>query len=65
MRMAFREWMRRASTEIKTIFGMPNYERYLEHHRKVHPDQPVMSEREYYLHCLKERYESGKVSRCC
>ncbi|WP_029421585.1 YbdD/YjiX family protein [Alicyclobacillus macrosporangiidus] len=56
---------KRLNTHIKTIFGMPNYERYLEHHRQAHPGQTPMSEREYYMHCLKERYESGKVTRCC
>jgi uncharacterized short protein YbdD (DUF466 family) len=63
--MKLRAFLKRMSTDIKTIFGMPNYERYLEHHRQAHPGEPVLSEREYYIRCLKERYESGKVTRCC
>jgi uncharacterized short protein YbdD (DUF466 family) len=63
--MGMRSLWKRIVTEMKTVLGMPNYERYLEHHRKAHPDQPVMSESEYYVHCLKERYESGRVTRCC
>ncbi|MEJ9211795.1 YbdD/YjiX family protein [Bacillus smithii] len=60
-----RTWMKKTRCNIKTIFGLPNYELYLEHHQKAHPDKPIMSEKEYYLFALKERYESGKVNRCC
>lgn len=44
---------------------MPNYELYLKHHAEHHPDEPVMSEKEYYMYALKNRYASGKVNRCC
>ncbi|GIN38916.1 YbdD/YjiX family protein [Heyndrickxia oleronia] len=50
---------------IKTIFGLPNYQIYVEHRKRKHPDEPIMSEKEYYMFALKERYESGKVNRCC
>ncbi|MBE3597203.1 MAG: YbdD/YjiX family protein [Hydrogenibacillus sp.] len=53
------------SRHCKTIFGMPNYERYLEHHRTHHPDEPPMSEREYYVYALQNRYADGKANRCC
>ncbi|MCL6517863.1 YbdD/YjiX family protein [Alicyclobacillus sp.] len=56
---------RRLNRNIKTIFGMPDYERYLEHHRQAHPDQTPLSEREYYKRYLKDRYDSGQVNRCC
>ena len=46
---------------VRRIFGMPDYEAYLEHCRKAgHP--PRLSEREY----VKEFFESkGKGVRCC
>jgi len=59
------KWLKQLRSNIKTIFGLPNYERYLDHHRRKHPNEPVMSEKEFYLHALKERYESGKINRCC
>lgn len=62
------DWIQRIRpwvSGIKTIFGIPDYARYLQHHREKHPDQPVMSEKEFYLYALKERYENGKVNRCC
>ncbi|MGE8203307.1 YbdD/YjiX family protein [Heyndrickxia sp. NPDC080065] len=53
------------SCNIKTIFGLPNYQNYVDHRKRKHPNEPIMSEKEYYMFALKERYESGKVNRCC
>jgi len=58
-------WMSKARSTVKTMFGMPDYEKYLEHHRATHPDQEPMSEKEFYVQRLKDRYESGGVTRCC
>ncbi|MBL0387335.1 YbdD/YjiX family protein [Tumebacillus sp. ITR2] len=58
-------WMSKARSSVKTIFGMPDYEKYLEHHNATHPDQEPLSERDFYLQRLKERYDSGEVTRCC
>ncbi|MED1203134.1 YbdD/YjiX family protein [Heyndrickxia acidicola] len=63
--MSFMNRLRRMRSHIKTIIGMPNYERYLFHQQQFHPNDPVMTEKEYYLFILKDRYESGKVNRCC
>jgi uncharacterized short protein YbdD (DUF466 family) len=50
---------------VKTMFGMPDYEAYLEHHRATHPDKEPMNEQEFYVQRLKDRYESGGATRCC
>ncbi|MDI3328881.1 MAG: YbdD/YjiX family protein [Alicyclobacillaceae bacterium] len=55
----------RLRTAIKTVFGMPDYEAYLERHRRVHPEKEPLSRREYYAEYLKHRYESGGPTRCC
>lgn len=60
-----KEIVRQANATIKVIFSVPDYDKYLRHHRESHPDQSPMTEKEFYMHCLKERYESGKVNRCC
>lgn len=59
--------LRRIRTVIKTIFGMPDYDRYLDHWYQKHakPGEFPMSEKEYYVCALKDRYERGGVSRCC
>lgn len=62
-----RLFLRRMSSSIKTIFGMPDYDRYLKHWHANHaaPGQFPMSEKEYYMYALSERYEKGRVTRCC
>ncbi|GIN84654.1 hypothetical protein J6TS2_10400 [Heyndrickxia sporothermodurans] len=57
--------LKKTSCNIKIIMGLPNYQIYVEHHKRKHPNKPIMTEKEYYLFALKDRYESGKVNRCC
>jgi uncharacterized short protein YbdD (DUF466 family) len=57
--------MSKARSTVKTMFGMPDYEKYLEHHRANHPDQEPLSEKDFYVQRLKERYESSGATRCC
>ncbi len=59
--------LRKLSSAIKTIFGMPDYDRYLQHWHKNHakPGEFPLSEKEYYMYALKNRYESGGINRCC
>ncbi|MFS0781299.1 YbdD/YjiX family protein [Bacillus sp. 1P06AnD] len=63
--LKLKQFLKKTSYSIKVIFGLPNYELYLNHQKRKHPNKSVMSEKEYYLYALKERYESGKVNRCC
>lgn len=62
-----RKAMRKVSSAIKTIFGMPDYDRYLAHWYDTHgaPGIFPMTEREYYMYALTERFEKGGVTRCC
>ncbi|PZE22797.1 YbdD/YjiX family protein [Paenibacillus xerothermodurans] len=56
---------RRAKATIKVIFSIPDYDKYLRHQKEHHPNDTPMTEKEFYEWSLKERYESGKVNRCC
>ncbi len=49
---------------LRQIFGMPDYDGYLEHRRAAHPGEPVMSRAEYFADHLERRYRGGP-SRCC
>ncbi len=62
-----RRSLRQLRSAIKTIFGMPDYDRYLKHWYANHaePGKHPMSEREYYMCALRDRYEKGGVTRCC
>jgi uncharacterized short protein YbdD (DUF466 family) len=46
------------------IAGMPDYDGYLEHWRRCHPDRPAPSRAEFFERYLESRYGSG-VGRCC
>jgi uncharacterized short protein YbdD (DUF466 family) len=53
------------SAAIQTIFGLPNYEAYLEWHATFHPGEAPLSRRAFYDRHLKDRYGRGGLRRCC
>jgi uncharacterized short protein YbdD (DUF466 family) len=56
--------VRRLASTIKAVFGMPDYARYLQQHRRLPPGQPALSPREHYLQWVEHRYRGGGL-RCC
>jgi uncharacterized short protein YbdD (DUF466 family) len=49
---------------IRKIAGMPDYEAYLEHFRRFHPDASLPTERQFYDEFVQARYGDGPT-RCC
>lgn len=49
---------------VRQIVGAPDYERYLEHHARCHPDREPLDREEYYEQFVGWRFGSGAV-RCC
>lgn len=49
---------------LRRVLGMPDYEGYLEHLRRSHPDRQVPTEREFYDEFVRCRYGDG-ATRCC
>ena len=49
------------------MVGMPDYDNYVEHMRRCHPEQPVMSYSEFFRDRQQARYGGGKGRpvRCC
>ena len=58
-----RRW-RSLCAACRQAFGMPDYERYLEHAATLHPDAPVLSRDAYCARVIERRYGQG-VGRCC
>ena len=55
----------RVQRTMRVIFGAPDYQAYLERFVPT-PAHPVaLSEQEFYLQRLSDRYESGQINRCC
>jgi uncharacterized short protein YbdD (DUF466 family) len=49
---------------LRAIIGAPDYERYLEHIRRHHPDVAPLSQREFERQRMADRYDRPG-SRCC
>ena len=49
---------------VRRVAGMPDYDAYLEHLWRCHPDRLVPTEREYFETFLRTRYGDGPT-RCC
>jgi uncharacterized short protein YbdD (DUF466 family) len=56
--------VRRIGKVVRTIIGAPDYERYVAHVRKCHPEQTVMSRDEFAKNRLDAR-SSQPGNRCC
>ncbi|MFN2637017.1 MAG: YbdD/YjiX family protein [Gemmatimonadaceae bacterium] len=49
---------------LRSIAGVPDYERYLEHMRSAHPGDRAMSRTEFDHSRMNDRYNRAG-SRCC
>jgi uncharacterized short protein YbdD (DUF466 family) len=58
-----RRWQSLCSA-CRQVFGMPDYERYLEHAAQLHPGAPVLSRDDYCAKVIERRYGQS-VGRCC
>ena len=54
----------RTASFVRAVLGVPDYERYLTHMRTAHPGDRVMSETEYKVTRMNDRY-NRTGSRCC
>ncbi len=46
------------------MFGIPDYERYIEHMASRHPCDPLMSRREFFIWSIDRKY-CCNGPRCC
>jgi len=46
------------------LFGIPDYERYVAHHHAHHPQQPLLSPRQFHARAIDRKY-CGRGARCC
>ena len=62
--MTVRQMMAGVRWYLREVSGESNYERYVEHMRRDHPGQPVMSRRDYERRRQDYREENPRA-RCC
>jgi len=61
--MTLKEWSVRTA---RLMVGIPDYQTYVEHRRRTHPDEPIMSYEEFFVERQNARYAVGKGRfRCC
>jgi uncharacterized short protein YbdD (DUF466 family) len=49
----------------RLMVGLPDYDNYVAHMQKSHPDQPVMTYEQFFCERQQARYASGKRTGCC
>jgi uncharacterized short protein YbdD (DUF466 family) len=61
---SLRELWRALCTTARLVCGVPDYEGYVAHLRRLHPERPVPSYEEFFAERQSARYGAGR-SRCC
>ncbi|WP_051331197.1 CstA-like transporter-associated (seleno)protein [Aneurinibacillus terranovensis] len=59
--------LRRIRSGLRLIFGIPDYERYLDYWHASHSSggENPLSKKDFFARALHDRYGSGKQTRCC
>jgi len=63
-RFSLADQVRRVAKVVRTIIGVPDYERYVTHVKECHPGQTVMSREEFATNRMEARYNQPG-NRCC
>ncbi|MFC0400108.1 YbdD/YjiX family protein [Paraburkholderia rhizosphaerae] len=58
------EFARTMRSACMQMFGIPDYERYVEHMALRHPGDPLLSRREFFIWSIDRKY-SRNGPRCC
>lgn len=56
----------RLAQSFRLMVGVHDYQVYVQHMQQHHPQLQVMTEKQFYRHCLEARYptKAGKVGKC-
>ena len=61
---ALRQGARGLARYLREVSGETAYDRYVDHRRREHPGDPVMSRREYERWRMDQR-DANPSARCC
>jgi len=62
--LSLRAWWRLAVSAARLAVGVPDYDNYVAHMRRHHPQQEPLCYEEFFAERLRARYTKGR-SRCC
>jgi uncharacterized short protein YbdD (DUF466 family) len=59
--------IRRTKQIARLMVGIPDYDVYVEHRRKAHPEEPIMTYEQFFIERRDARYAVGKgrFRGCC
>jgi uncharacterized short protein YbdD (DUF466 family) len=59
--------IQRTTQIARLMVGIPDYEVYVEHRRKAHPGEPIMTYEQFFIERRDARYAVGKgrFRGCC
>jgi uncharacterized short protein YbdD (DUF466 family) len=59
--------IRWAQQIARLMIGIPDYEVYVEHRRKAHPEEPIMTYEQFFMERRNARYAvgEGRFRGCC
>lgn len=57
-------WWHAAARTARLAIGIPDYDNYVEHVRRHHPEREAMSRDAFFVERMQARYGKGR-SRCC
>jgi uncharacterized short protein YbdD (DUF466 family) len=67
VRERLQAWYQLAAQTARLMVGLPDYATYVEHRRRYHPGEPIMSRADFFRDCQARRYSpaAGRGVRCC
>ena len=57
-------WIHQVRRAIGQIIGAPDYDTYLHHMQKMHPQRPPLDRQRFLRERMEARYRGGN-GRCC
>ena len=63
-RRALACWWRASARTARLAIGIPDYDNYVDHMQRRHPDRAPMTRDEFFHERMLARYGKGR-SRCC
>jgi uncharacterized short protein YbdD (DUF466 family) len=65
MKSALRHFWRQAVRTARLAIGVADYDTYVLHLRRNHPEQAIPSYEEFFAQCQQRRYANGGNRGCC
>jgi len=61
----WQEWWRKAVQVARLSIGVPDYDTYVQHLRRHHPERAIPDYAEFFRQRQDARYRNGGTRGCC